>query len=499
MKPLGGWDTALITKLKNSLTAKIFLVTCLLLTAVCILTYGLIAQLIPITYTADQERLLVAQADRLAEQLKERTLEDCAPLLSQFTFQYGAPVSIQDSAGTIVCGVNPSDIMPTGKDGSWEAVSAQSPEEIAQLDSEEANYVVHCIGTDFTFQDSAEKYQLLVFGSTRAVNQAVEALGRIWPWLAAAILLVSVLASLFYANFITRPIVRLSGISQKLFELDFSWRCREKRTDEIGTLAHNLDELADRLSRTMQELQAANITLQKDIERERQMEQAQRDFFSAVSHELKTPITIIKGQLSGMLDGIGVYADRDKYLIRSLTVASQMETLVQELLAVFRMEKSGTISMVPVELTALFRNCLQNYNELFQQKGQKTVVDLPSETWGMGEPTLLKKALGNLLSNAALYSPEGAQIYITVHKTDKDTILTVENEGTHISPELLPHLFEPFFRGDPSRSRQTGGSGLGLYLVQKIADRHGGVCQIQNSQRGVCATLVLPNSTETTY
>ncbi len=499
MKRLEGWDTALITKLKNSLTAKIFLVTCLLLTAVCVLTYGLIAQLIPITYTDDQERLLVAQTDRLAEQLKERTLEDCAPLLSQFTFQYGAPVSIQDSAGPIVSGVNPSDIMPTGKEGSWEMASAQSPEEIAQLDSERENYVVHCIGADFTFRDSSEKYQLLVLGSTRAVNQAVEALGRIWPWLVAAILLVSVLTSLFYAHFITRPIVRLSGISQKLFELDFSWRCKEKRTDEIGTLARNLDELAARLSRTMQELQTANATLQKDIDRERQLEQAQRDFFSAVSHELKTPITIIKGQLSGMLDGIGVYADRDKYLARSLTVANQMEILVQELLTVSRMEKNGALSMVPVELTALIRKCLQNYNELFQQKGQKAVVDLPSETWSMGEPALLKKALGNLLSNAALYSPEGAQIYITVHKADKATVLTVENEGTHISPELLPHLFEPFFRGDPSRSRQTGGSGLGLYLVQKIADRHGGACQIQNTQRGVCATLVLPNSTETTY
>ncbi len=78
-------------------------------------------------------------------------------------------------------------------------------------------------------------------------------MGHIWPWLAAAILLVSVLTSLFYAHFITRPIVRLSGISQKLSELDFSWRCKEQRTDEIGTLAHNLDELAAHLSRSMQE------------------------------------------------------------------------------------------------------------------------------------------------------------------------------------------------------------------------------------------------------
>ena len=483
----------MITKLKNSLTTKIFLVTCLLLTAVCALTYGLIAQLMPLTYTVDQERLLAAQAERLVKQLEEYTLADCGPLLSQFTFQYGVPVSIQDSAGNVVGGVDPSDIIPTGEHGQWEMTPTHSSVEGIQPNKENEDYIVHCIGTEFSFQDSSENCQLLIFASTRAVNQAAEALGHIWPWLAAAILLVSVLTSLFYAHFITRPIVRLSGISQKLSELDFSWRCGEQRTDEIGTLAHNLDELADHLSRSMQELQTANAALQKDVE------QAQRDFFSAVSHELKTPITVMKGQLGGMLDGIGVYADRDKYLARSLAVANQMESLVQELLTVSRMERGGELSMIPVELTALIRNCLQNYDELFRQKEQEVVADLPPEIWSVGDPALLKKALGNLLSNAALYSPEGIKIWISARKKGNNIILSVENEGAHIAPEQLPHLFEPFFRSDPSRSRQTGGSGLGLYLVQKIAEQHGGSCQIQNTDRGVCATLILPNSTQTTY
>ena len=489
----------MITKLKNSLTTKIFLGTCLLLTAVCALTYGLIAQLMPLTYTVDQERLLAAQAERLVKQLEEYTLADCEPLLSQFTFQYGVPVSIQDSAGNVVGGVDPSDVMPTGEHGQWEMTPNHLSGEGIQPNKENEDYIVHCIGTEFSFQDSSENCQLLIFASTRAVNQAAEALGHIWPWLAAAILLVSVLTSLFYAHFITRPIVRLSGISQKLSELDFSWRCRERRTDEIGTLAHNLDELANRLSHSMQELQTANDALQKDVEREQQLEQAQRDFFSAVSHELKTPITVLKGQLGGMLDGIGVYADRDKYLARSLAVANQMESLVQELLTVSRMERGGELSMIPVELTDLIRNCLQNYDELFRQKEQTVIADLPSGIWSAGDPALLKKALGNLLSNAALHSPEGIKIWISARRKEDNIILSVENEGAHIAPEQLPHLFEPFFRSDPSRSRQTGGSGLGLYLVQKIAEQHGGSCQIHNSERGVCAALILPSSTQTTY
>lgn len=489
----------MITKLKHSLTTKIFLITCLLLTAVCASTYGLIAQLMPVTYMADQERLLSERANRLAQQLQTLTLEDCSPLLSQFTFQYGVPASIQDSAGNIVAGVDPSTIMPTGENGRWETVSMQTPEEFALLENEKDAYVVYCIGSDVFFQDSAEKYQLVVFGSTRAVNQAVEALGRIWPCLTAAILLVSILTSVFYARFITRPIVRLSGISQKLSELDFSWRCGEKRSDEIGTLARSLDRLADRLSQAMDELKTANAALQEDIEREQQKEQAQREFFSAVSHELKTPITIIKGQLSGMLDGVGVYADRDKYLARSLTVAIQMEGLVQELLAVSRMDNAVKAPMELVNITALVQECLKEHEELFQQRGQTVTMCLSPDVLCAGERALLKKAFGNLLSNASLYSPEGEQIHVAAHLADGNILLTVENEGVHITSDLLPHLFEPFSRGDPSRNRQTGGSGLGLYLVQKIAQRHGGTCLLQNSEKGVLAILELPNSTENTY
>ena len=145
-------------------------------------------------------------------------------------------------------------------------------------------------------------------------------------------------------------------------------RCAEERTDEIGTLAHSLNTLADRLSATMQALQEANASLQADIHRERELEQARLNFFSAASHELKTPITIIKGQLSGMLDGIGAYTDRDKYLARSLTVLGQMEGLVQELLTLCRMEQAAAPSMTPVDLAACIQECIQEYAGLFEQE-----------------------------------------------------------------------------------------------------------------------------------
>jgi len=116
-----------------------------------------------------------------------------------------------------------------------------------------------------------------------------------------------------------------------------------------------------------------------------------------------------------------------------------------------------------------------------------------------GNKILIKKVFSNLIGNAVKYSPQGAIIDISIFKQKDRYLFSIENSGTHIPKEAIPKIFEAFYRVDMSRSRQTGGSGLGLYLVQKIAEQHGGSCQIQNTDRGVCATLILPNSTQTTY
>ena len=145
-----------------------------------------------------------------------------------------------------------------------------------------------------------------------------------------------------YSRYITRPIVRLNGIAGRMAELDFHWSCGEARRDEIGQLGRSLDAMARRLDTALRELEAANQSLRGEVERERELDRQRTAFFSAASHELKTPVTILKGQLAGMLEGVGVYRDRDKYLLRSLQVTGRMEALGQEMLAISRMAVSYT-------------------------------------------------------------------------------------------------------------------------------------------------------------
>ena len=320
-------------------------------------------------------------------------------------------------------------------------------------------------------------------------NLAVRALIQMAPWLLMVLLVFSLLCALIYSRYITRPIVRMSTIAGKMAELDFHWECGEKRRDEIGKLGRSLDQLARRLDTALTDLENANQALRGEVERERELDRQRMAFFNAASHELKTPVTI-HTRSRVMLEGVGVYRDRDKYLLRSLQVAGRMENLVQEMLAISRMEGgSGAVKREVVELSALLERQLALDAPLLEHRGQRLVQDLTPGPTVTGDDSLLGRAVGNLLSNAALYSPEGAQVRVWCGLLNGRPALTVENTGAHISEDALPHLFEAFYREEGSRNRSTGGSGLGLYLVKMILDRHGADCTIENTPDGVRATV----------
>lgn len=330
----------------------------------------------------------------------------------------------------------------------------------------------------------------MISASLEQTNQTIEALGQVAPWLMGIMFLFSLLCALFYSRYMTKPIVRLSDISKRMAELDFTWACEEKREDEIGVLGRSLNELSQRLTAALTDLQSANAALKKDIERERETERQRLAFFAAVSHELKTPVTILKGQLSGMLEGIDVYRDRDKYLSRSLQVTGRMEGLVQEILTVSRMESGGMeICRQKVDLGIMIQEQMALAADLAEQKRMETTLDLESGVTISADPALLKKAVDNLLSNAVFYAPEGALLSVRLYREAGASVLQVENSGSHIPDEALPHVFEAFYRVDGSRSRRTGGSGLGLYIVDMVLKRHGAKYKIENTDTGVCFSI----------
>ncbi|MFR3666072.1 sensor histidine kinase [Flintibacter sp.] len=492
-------------KISESLSVRVFLITASLLLFAGAITFGFIAWAAPSTYTAVMNDDLAAQVDVLVEQLADTAPEDCGKLLDEFALSSGATATLTGPDGHLVdtgaqievqAVYESGDMIVTAAEGdrtaSFGTAGPGSENTVAITMSEQS-----AIAAEVRFAGREEGYTLYVTPRLKAENVAVRALVQMAPWLLLVLLTFSLLCAFFYSRYITRPIVRMSDIAGKMAELDFHWECGETRRDEIGQLGRSLDTMAGKLSTALAELESANQALRGEVERERELDQQRVAFFNAASHELKTPVTILKGQLTGMLEGVGVYQNRDKYLLRSLQVTGRMEHLVQEMLAISRMEAgAAAMKQETVELSTLIEEQLQLDAGLLEQRGQHLVRELTPGITTNGDAVLLGKVLGNLISNASLYSPDGAEIRVWCGWQNGRPAVTVENTGAHIEEDALPHLYEAFYREECSRNRASGGSGLGLYLVKMILDRHGAACTIENTADGVRVSVrFVPSAT----
>ena len=444
------------------------------------ITYGVIAWLVPKTYSTTLDTSLDSAVNSFLEEVERVTPLDSGKLFDEFVLnQNGVLIQLFDSSN--------NEIELPSQSSSAFPVFITSGVAI-ESDAPAAYRATHSY--IFTFADSDEIYTLTVAGSAQEVDLLKDTLGGIFVVLLFVVLLVAVLASIVYSHYVTRPVLRISDVSKRMAELDFSWRCKEGRTDELGTLAHSLNEMSQRLSASMADLKSANEKLQADIERERALEQAQLDFFSAVSHELKTPITVIKGQTEGMILNIGDYQDRNKYLMRSLEIINTMESMVQEILTVSRMKSSKVgLRKESIQFSDMLKQEYALFEDLIVQKGIEWNESITPSLCVVGDKALLQKAINNLVSNAIAYSPEGSSIYLTAFAEEGSVQFLLENTGVHIPDSELPKLFEAFYRVEHSRNKRTGGSGLGLYIVKTILEQHQAEYRIENTNRGVLFTI----------
>jgi len=465
----------LIRKIKSKLSVKVFLITSMLMVACCSVTYLCIAHFAPYIYSHD-----LAEVEELADMLSEELSH-----IPKEEVQY------------FIQGYN--DILTKQYDDEFAFHLFQnSGNEIALSDLNEftGNKIDDYKSTDTTreyeisFADSTEAYILLLAKNTNKESQVVLALQKTLPILSVAILLVSVIAAFFYTWYMTKPIKKISKLSKQMADMDFSGLCPTNRTDEIGVLSHSLNDLSKKLAAALSELQEANQKLQADIDMERRLEKQRVEFFAAASHELKTPITIIKGQLQGMLYQVGRYKDRETYLAQSLEITDTLGKMVQELLTISRLDTPGyTCKKSNLNLSNFIIDRVTAFEDLFMQKDLTVEQSISPEIYILGDMQLLQKALDNLLGNAAAYSGAGNQVLIKLWKETETTTLTIENTGAHIPDEAISKLFEPFYRVDQSRNRQTGGTGLGLYIVKTILDLHGAKIEITNTIQGVIVSV----------
>ena len=287
-----------------------------------------------------------------------------------------------------------------------------------------------------------------------------------------AVLLALAIASVPLARAVTAPIERLTAAARRLGEGDLSARAGLGGRGEVGDLGRAFDEMAGRLERLVR---------------------AERELLADVSHELRTPLARIRVALELAAEGDQARARR--YLLVIASDLAELERMVDDVLTAARLDQAGgdlPLRREPVELAGLLDEAAARFRELrpsrvLEQRSEGLPVRLEAD------PALLRRALDNLLDNAAKYSDPAAPVELSARGDGDAVVVEVRDHGIGIDPADRPRLFTPFFRTDRSRARGTGGVGLGLALVKRIVEAHGGTVEVESAPgQGTTFRLRLP-------
>lgn len=295
---------------------------------------------------------------------------------------------------------------------------------------------------------------------------------------------------------ITRPILSLSKISKKMSELDFDVRYTGQAEDEIGVLGSSMNLLSEKLKETIGELKSANNQLQRDIRKKEQIDEMRKEFIANVSHELKTPIALIQGYAEGLTEGMAEEKEsRDYYCEVIMDEANKMNKMVQQLLTLNALEfGSDGLSMERFDITELIRGILSSTHILIQQKETAIVFETEGPLYVWADEFKIEEVITNYLNNA-LNHVEGERI-ITIRAVKEGEIVrvSVANTGQNIPEEDLPRLWTKFFKVDKARTREYGGSGIGLSIVKAIMEAHQKEYGVKNLPDGVEFYITLEGS-----
>lgn len=309
----------------------------------------------------------------------------------------------------------------------------------------------------------------------------------LWDAIAAfaIVFCASLIAAAVFARRIAKPIKKIAGDTRKMSELQIVDEPRQ-RNDEIGQLAGDVYKMYKTLQSTIEQLEY-------EIRREKEMEENQRFFFSAASHELKTPIAATSALLEGMLENVVRPEEYSKYIRECLKMTKEQNKLVSEILEIVKLSGGLTVQKQEhANLQETIESVIVAHQAIADAKNIELSMDIPGDIVCTYDTGLFAKALSNVVINAIDNTPEGKKVHLSIKKDDLKIRLCVFNEGAVISEEDLPRLFEPFFSKDKARSKTREHSGLGLAIVKKILDLMEIPFSIANTENGVLFWMDLP-------
>lgn len=302
-------------------------------------------------------------------------------------------------------------------------------------------------------------------------------------------MLVTVIATIcffiiYFLLFIKRIVKDMTYISDRIIDIA-DGKSDEKiiieRQDEIGEIAGRINEMTEQINQL--------------ITSERDALQSNKDLIACVAHDLRTPITSVKGYLDLALDTKHYDLEqRQKYVRIAQTKANRLEYLIHDLFNYTKLT-SGEITLhrSKIDLVQLVEQMVEEFYPLFQEEELECTTKYNISYLEMNmDGELIARAVQNLLSNAIKYGKDGKHVYVELECLEQEVQIRVTNYGLVIPEESIKHLFDKFYRVERSRNVKTGGTGLGLNIAQEIVHLHGGRIQVTSGASGTCFTIALP-------
>ncbi|MED3501127.1 ATP-binding protein [Brevibacillus agri] len=341
-------------------------------------------------------------------------------------------------------------------------------------------------------QDGRLSELVVALTSLQQISEANDALRLFYVYIGIGGFALILLLSLLLSKIVTKPLLSLNKSALRMARLDFSVKSPIIRNDEFGSLARSLNTMAEKLDVTLRELQQANEQLRNEMDHKQRMELIQKEFVSNASHELKTPLSIVKSFAEGLRDGVGENK-RERYIEVILDETEKMEELVRDLLELAKLE-SKTIKLKKswFFLSELTEEIVERLMHHFREKELRAVKILANEEALYADQEKIEQVLLNMLVNAIRHANPGSEITVRIEGEAQALRVTIENEGEQIPQEQLAFVWDRFYRIERSRNRKTGGTGLGLAIVRHILELHEASYSVRNTKTGVAFSFSLP-------
>lgn len=336
-------------------------------------------------------------------------------------------------------------------------------------------------------------YKLYIRMPVASIHESVKISNNFLYLIGGVTIIIGGIVVSFISRRFTTPIMELNDIANKMSKLDFSHKYRITDTDdEINNLGKSINTMSDKLEKTIKQLRQTNIELEKDIEEKSKIDEMRKQFISDVSHELKTPISLIQGYSEGLIENVNTDEENRKFYSEViLDEANKMDKLVRQLLELMKLEYGKReFNNKKFDICELIKETIRKSTVILEENNITIEFNENDPVYVLADDFYIEQVVSNYFTNAIKHVKEVEgikliKISVNANVENNNVRISVFNTGNQIEEEKLNRIWNRFYKIDESRNREDGGTGIGLSLVKAIMNNYQKDYGVFNKENGV--------------